>query len=378
MQRGKPRNRLLDYWLGTPLLNLLASVHRRRVAPNKIGHLGVMCAPALGDTLLFSGPLQDLRAAFPGARITHVCMAQNLAAAEIIPGADRRLLIDLTRPDSAIRQLRSERFDVLLDFTVWQRLTAAITLLSGARYTVGFDTPGQHRARAYDRVVKHRRDRHELENHRALLAGSGLPVVALGPRHDPRVVVTEPKEMPCSEESALLAFHPWASGARSWLREWPEERWIELARRLRTVIGDEPLFVVTGGPGDRERSEAFTRAMREAGLRCQPFVSPDGFRTLTALLRKCRVVVSVNTGVMHLAAVAGAKTVGLNGPTSEARWGARGSCVENVQPADESGGYLHLGFEFDGQAEDTMQKITVDQVEAACLQLMHECPAEVR
>ena len=55
-----------------------------------------MCSPALGDTLLFSAALQDLRAAFPQAHITHVCMRQNLAAAEFIPGADRRLLIDLT------------------------------------------------------------------------------------------------------------------------------------------------------------------------------------------------------------------------------------------------------------------------------------------
>lgn len=377
MQRGKPRNRLLDYWVGTPLLNLLASVHRRRMPPRRIEHLGVMCAPALGDTLLFSGPLQDLRAALPESRITHVCMGQNLAAAEIIPGADRRLLIDLTRPNEAIRKLRAEQFDALIDFTVWQRLTAAITLLSGARYTVGFDTPGQHRARAYDRAVEHRRDLHELENHRALLAGSGLPM-AVGAQHEPTIMISESAEMPFPEDGAVFAFHPWASGDLSSLREWPRERWVELAERLQAEVEGEPLFVVTGGPGDAERSEALVSEIQEAGLRSRAFVSPDGFRTLTALLRRCRVVVSVNTGVMHLAAVAGANTVGLNGPTAEARWGARGRCVENVQPADGSGGYLHLGFEFDGQPTDPMQKISVEQVEAACRRLMVECAAGMR
>jgi heptosyltransferase-3 len=97
-----------------------------------------MCSPALGDTLLFSAALQDLRAAFPAAHITHLCFAENLAAAEIIPGADERLLLNLTSPLASIRILRAQRLDVLLDFTSWQRLTACFTLFAAARYTVGF------------------------------------------------------------------------------------------------------------------------------------------------------------------------------------------------------------------------------------------------
>jgi len=99
-------------------------------------------------------------------------------------------------------------------------------------------------------------------------------------------------------------------------------------------------------------------------------VSPDGFCTLTHVLRNAMLVVSVNTGVMHLAAVAGAPTVSLNGPTAEHRWGARGRNVANVQPADGSGGYLHLGFEFKGQPEDVIQRISVAQVLDACATVM--------
>jgi len=106
--------------------------------------------------------------------------------------------------------------------------------------------------------------------------------------------------------------------------------------------------------------------MQAAGLRCAPFISPDGFISLTRLIRRARLVVSVNTGVMHLAAIAGAPTVSLNGPTAEHRWGARGLHAGNVQPADGSGGYLHLGFEFEGQPEDIINRITVDQVAEAC------------
>jgi ADP-heptose:LPS heptosyltransferase len=366
MQRGKKRNRQLDLWVGMPLLNLLATFRaRRKRPPASPQRIGVICSPALGDTLLVSGPLQDLRAAYPAAQIVHFCMKQNLAAAEIISGADKRVLISLTQPGAAIRLMRAERVHVMLDFTGWQRLTAFYTMLSGAKFTVGFVTPGQRRGRGYDHTVEHRADRHELENFRALLRGSRLePAVAI--THEPAVTVPAGGEDVLPEERDIVAFHLWASGQSSWLREWPEERWVELARRQ---AGPETLFVITGGPADNERTLPFVERMRAAGLRAQPFVSPDGFRTLTRLLRRVRLLVSVNTGVMHLGAVAGAPTVSLNGPTSERRWGARGRCCANVQPADGSGGYLHLGFEFDGQPQDIMERITVDQVEEACVGL---------
>lgn len=366
MQRGKPRNRVLDYWLGTPLLNLLASVHRRRVPPSRVEHLGVMCSPALGDTLLFSAALQDVRAAFPAARITHVCMRHNLAAAEIIPGAERRLEISLTRPLKTVRRLRAERFDVLLDFTSWQRLTALYTLLSGARYTAGFETPGQYRSRGYDATALHREDRHEVENFRALLRGCGLqPPIETG--HTPAIRVETLREAPFADNHDVVVFHLWASGQRSWLREWPEERWVDLARRLAR---EETLFVITGAPSDMPRTQPFVERMRGAGLRCEPFVSPDGFRTLTEVLRRTRLVVSVNTGVMHLAAIAGARVAAINGPNRNGRWGPVGPRAVGVEAPGEGCGYLHLGFNFDGQATDCMERTTVEQVYLAAQELM--------
>jgi len=365
MQRGRTSNRRLDYWAGTPLLNLLATFHRRHTAPAQIRRIGVMCSPALGDTLLFSGALQDVRSAYPEAHITHICMKQNLAAAEIIPGADARLLIDLTKPLATIRSLRAQRFDVLLDFTSWQRLTAFYTLLSGAKYTVGFRTPGQNRSRGYDRTVEHRSDCHEVVNFRSLLLGSGLLDSGLAAEvssHAPAIVIEDSLETPFAAEPDLLVLHPWASGQRSWLREWPEQRWLELAQQLAMP---ETLFVVTGAPSDAGRMEPFVQRLQASGLRAEGFISPDGFRTLTHLLRRARLVVSVNTGVMHLAAIARARVVAINGPNRNGRWGPIGPWAVGVEAPGEGCGYLHLGFDFDGQPTDCMERTTVDQVYAA-------------
>jgi heptosyltransferase-3 len=372
MRRGNPTNRLLDYYLGIPALNFLASFRLRRALPLSVRRIGVICSPALGDTLLFSGPLQDLRSAFPSAHITHICMRQNLAAAEIIPGADDRLLISLTHPLSTIRTLHAQHFDLVLDFSAWQRLTAAYTLLSGARYTIGFRTTSQHRSRAYDLAIPHSRELHELENFRELLHDSNL---VAGRPQPPAIIVPEVVTQPFADDTDLIVFHPWASGARSELREWPTANWVALAQRLAKP---ETRFIITGAPSDNPRISPLVSELQSSGLRASGFVSPDGFLSLTHLLRRATLVISVNTGVMHLASIAGAPTISLNGPTSETRWGARGRCVANVQPADNSGGYLHLGYEFAGQPADIMQRISVDQVADAATQLLARCGARTR
>ncbi len=367
MKRGSKKNRWLDLWVGTPALNLLASFRRRRPPLDDLpGRVGVMCSPALGDTLLFSAALGDLRAALPTAHIVHICMPHNFAAAEIIPGADERLLVDLTRFRATVRKLRRERFDLLLDFTSWQRLTAVYTMLSGARYTVGFRTAGQRRSRGYDRVVEHRDDRHETENFRALLLGAGLPV-SWGRVHPPVIETSRVPRPPFADEPDVIALHPWASGQRAYLREWSQDRWITLAGRLATP---QTLFVVTGAPSDLPRIEPFVAKLRAAGLRAEAFVSPDGFRTLAQVLLHCRLVVSVNTGVMHLAAIAGARVVAVNGPNRNGRWGPIGPRALGVEAPGEGCGFLHLGFNFDGNPEDCMERTTVDAVENACQVLL--------
>ena len=326
--------------------------------PSRIAKVGVMCSPAMGDTILFSGVLQDIRRHFSEAaggsqaEIVHFCMYGNAAAAEIIPGADRRVQIKLTDPLATMKKIRAERLDVMLDFTSWQRLTAFYTLVSGASFTAGFATPGQHRARGYDVKVPHTEGRHEVENFRAILRALSIPAGA-----EPAIL--RPEASIGEDRRDVVIFHPWASGQRGCLREWPEERWTELASRLARP-GTE--FVLTGSRDDLIRSEPLVRRMELAGLKARAFTSPDGLRSLIRLMLRARVVVSVNTGVMHLAAVCGMPTVSINGPNRNGRWGPVGPRALGIEAPGEGCGYLHLGFNFDRQPTDCMERTTVEMV----------------
>lgn len=327
-----------------------------------------MCSPTMGDTVLFSAVLLDLRSHFgEDVEIIHFCGKKNLLAAQLLQGADRRVTIDLSRPLAAAGKLRTERLDVLFDFSSWQRVTALLALASRTALTVGFQSPGQHRSSAYGMAIQHRADQHELENFRDLLRGAGIATAA-----DPDIPPTSVAlGAEWESETDVIILHLWPAGGSDSLREWPLENWILLAQE---IAQPGSIFAITGSPDDGPRSRAFVAKLTaETGLRAAVFQGGDGLQQLVALMRKAHLVVSVNTGVMHLAAASGAPTISLNGPTSGLRWGPKGRCCAGVAPADGSGGYLHFGFEFNRHSPNVMEKITPEQVAVAARDLLAKC-----
>jgi len=79
--------------------------------------------------------------------------------------------------------------------------------------------------------------------------------------------------------------------------------------------------------------------------------------------------VSVNTGLMHLAAAMDVPTVGLHGPTSALRWGPKGTRSIAVVSADPASQYLSLGFEYPASC-NAMRAIHADAVIDAIDSLM--------
>ena len=303
---------------------------------------------AIGDTILLSAVIGDLRRALPDAQVVLFVGPANAAAAGLVDGV-KVVKLPLTRPDRAVRAVRDENVDVMLDFGAWPRLNAVLAATSGARYTVGFKTEGQGRHYCYDLAVEHSADVHELENYRALAKGFGVESTSL-----PAFMPTHRTELP---DKPYVVFHLWPGGYRSELKEWPTASWRELAGR----VGENgTMIVLSGAPDDRERTEAAAAAIGAVNA-----AGDYTFPQLVDVLAGSKCVVSVNTGVMHLAAATGAPTVGLNGPTAAHRWGPVGARATSVNSTYAGCGYLNLGSEYRGQREDCMEGIPVDAVVAA-------------
>lgn len=358
-ERGNAWLKFLDRWLGIPMMAMVGALRTTRRLPKDIRTIGVFKEVSIGDTVLLAGPMRDLRNAFPDARIVVFAGSSNNMTAHLLPCVDEIVSVQVTRPWCAIHEIRERAVDVWLDFGQWPRINAFYTWIARARYTVGYRTRGQFRHFAYDASVEHRCDQHELENYRDVIRALGVPV---GAAADIQAIASN-----SPVQGDYVVFHPWPSGMLSHLREWNEERWIELSRLVRSKNFK---IVLTGAPGDAERCKALVQKMGETDVIDRSGM--DGLNVVKDLLAAASAVVSVNTGIMHLAAAVGAPTISLNGPTSELRWGPVGARAFSVSVPPPYGGYLNLGFEYEGQYHESMTRIEVSDVWNLLLPLLTE------
>lgn len=360
-ERGNRLLRVLDRCVGIPMVRAAGLLRRRHPAPERLERLGALCLGCIGDMILFSSVLADLAREHPGCRQTVFVSRANADVVRMIPSAAEVVVLPIKSPLSAARLVRKPgRFDAWLDSGQWPRLNALLTAAAHAGLKIGFASPGQHRHHVYDAVVEHSRGRHELDNFRALAAVLGVAAVSPPLLVPPAEAETElAGRVDLQRPFAVLHLFP--GGFRSFMKEWPLERWAEVARGLL----DRGLDVLlSGGPADAAGNAALLAAVGSpvvrdlSGLRIGP---------TAALLRRADLAVSVNTGIMHLAAAMDTPLVSLNGAVNVERWGAvtrpgRGVALSSRRPCAPC---LHLGFEYACAENLCMRDISVSEVLAA-------------
>lgn len=350
-ERGNVLLRQLDRLAGIPLV-LPGAFYRKvgnLVRPKRQpARIGILCVGAIGDLLLVSALVNGIRKCAPCARLELTASCANASALPLLPDLDDTFSLSITRPLAFLAHLRSRKYDVLIDTGQWARITALLCAGSGAGITVGFSTPGQYRAMGYDIPVAHRK-RHELENFCAL--GS-----AIWPQFSGEAKLNLP---PWQRRRKVICCHMWpSSGPGREMKEWPREYWAELVEKLLPA-GFE--IGLTGGGADVEATEDFLKRYfpdhpKVRALASLPLVELGRYFTQIA------AVVSVNSGPMHLAALANVPTVGLHGATNPGRWGPVGANAIAVQPRRGEFGYLNLGFEYPANVKSAMASLPVADV----------------
>src|SRR6201987_3005248 len=101
--RGNYRARLLDRYLGIALVFALGTLRRRRIIPAEPKHIGLLNNAAVGDSILMSGPVADLRAKHRHARITLVAGPSNDDIACIGKHVDKVMGLPVFYPLASLR-----------------------------------------------------------------------------------------------------------------------------------------------------------------------------------------------------------------------------------------------------------------------------------
>jgi lipopolysaccharide heptosyltransferase I len=275
---------------------------------------------ALGDLVHGLPVAAALRAHEPTARIDWLVDARHAALLDLVPVLDRRVAVDSRSPRglrAAVGEVRRQRYDVAVDLQGLVK-SAALARLSGARRVIGFHTRHLREWPAtlfYTERCDPGAAAHVVDKNLALLSAFGL---ADRRRTFPIDVVTPPAVAAFVEGLDQAGSRGYAilnPGAAWPNKRWPAERFGEVGAWLAAHHHVTP--VVAWGPGEEALAGRVARASGGAAVPAPP----TGVGDLIALARGARIVVSGDTGPLHLAAAVGAPIVALFGPTNPARNG---------------------------------------------------------
>ena len=357
-ERNNPWMKRLDKWIGCPLLFALGVFHQKQEQINlkqiETPRIALIKTAAIGDTIVLSAMVDEIKRQYPRSRITVICSKNNLAMVKLIRHVDDTFVFVMKKPFQSFTELRRlGHFDLLLDFGPWPRINAVISWMIHADYKVGFKRAHMHRHYVYDRWVEHLDTVHEIDNYRNVLRAAGLQPVGLLP-------FFEPAGHDVPEDTPYVVFHLYPGGAMENQRKWSECCWVELGGRLHQMY--QVSVLLSGAPADTDAAEHTAHLLRQNGVSVKNIAGMYSLDDMVTVLTKAALVVSVNTGIMHLAAAVRAPLVALHGATSELRWGPLGDSAVVVKSGEPCQPCISLGFESDCENPICMKNITVDMV----------------
>lgn len=286
---------------------------------------------ALGDVVQSLPVAMAIHAQIPEAQVDWLVEKPSAPLLMGHPALNRVLVSprhEITQGDGNIftaltgfgRELRSVTYDAVLDLQGLMK-SAMLVALCKAERKIGFKG-GKEPLAAWpltERLDPYDPDRHALERYLDLLEPLGLmrpahPQFGLEPGAEAQAKVSELVGQGKRGEP-LVVLHPVAKWES---KLWPLEHWVRLARDL---AGLGMRLALSGSADDRSVTRAIAGA---AGVEIIDLAGRMSLKELAALLGYADLLVSTDTGVMHLGAAMGCQVVAMFGPTAHWRTGPYG------------------------------------------------------
>lgn len=285
----------------------------------------------MGDMMLATPALRAIRETYPHARIGVVTSMLNRGVLANSPFVDRVFTYEKRRPHTHAamwRALRAEKFDlaIVLHTVSFSFTTLMLAVISGARVRIGSTSPRINDALtgSYLNITLPLPDASQLagmneaEHNLFPLRAVGITTNDLSPLIVPGEASERWADQNASdswrEGTLKLAVHP---GAGKTENIWKPQNFamvVDMLGRAREIT-----LVVVQGPADSASVRAFLDACHFTGT----VVRGRSITDVAALMKRADLVVCNDTGVMHVACAAGARVLGIFGPTDPVRWAPR-------------------------------------------------------
>ena len=278
----------------------------------------------IGDIILSTIILDNLKAYFPGVKIDYLVEAFARDAVENNPLINDIITIKRTEfPLKTAFKIRKRKYDLIID--LWSNpRSAQFTFLSGVKYRAGYAYRG--RKYAYNILAQSGRGAHHSAEHNLeLLKALGVPVISKKIHY----YVSESDNNSGKEfiktnfpaNTIITGIIP-SGGWES--KRCDAVKWVEICRSLLTKY--KMMFLILWGPGDENDANYIKRQLDGMSV----LTPATSVAEMSGLINNCNFIIANDSGPMHIAAALGVPVLGLFGPTDPKMHG----------PYSENSGYV--------------------------------------
>jgi lipopolysaccharide heptosyltransferase I len=328
---------------------------------------------SMGDIVHALPVLAAFRDRWPDAEVDWLVEARHAPFLDLVPGVTERVLLDSRRLGgergwpAVVGRLRARRYDLAIDVQGLIK-SAGLARLAGARETIGFARGHVREGPAawfYTARVDPGPARHVIDRNLALATRAGAS--GAGRRFEIRVPA--PGAATAAALDALgLRFIVLNAGGGWPNKRWPADRFAALAAHLHERCGLPSLAI--WGPGERLLADAVA-APGPPAVSIAPTLS---LADLVAILGRAALVVSGDSGPLHVAAALGTPVVGIYGPTDPIRNGPWAAGDRTVSRRDRCQCFHKRRCH---AARWCLDDIGIAEVEEACLRRLGWSAAQV-
>lgn len=286
----------------------------------------------IGELVLTTPAIAAVRKHFPHAKITIIVNPSSVEAVEGAPFIDSMIKFDpkadynnLFRRLAFSWSIKKSKFDLAVIFNP-SKFFNILTFLAGIPVRVGYDRKAGFLLTHKVQDKKYLCDRHEVDYNLDLIGAIGIKAADKSP-YFPLSSSAEKRISEILKENdigevgeSLIAVHPATSNPE---KMWPLDRFAQICDRLSEEFNVK--VVLIGGKGEQKIAGELKSRMRNPVSDLTGVLS---VKELGSLLKRCRFLISNDSGPVHVSAAVGTPAIVFFGEDrpggSSRRWGPYG------------------------------------------------------
>lgn len=307
--------KFLDRLIGKPLLLLLPKIKRyKKREPESIRRILLIRPGGIGDAVLLLPAIHLLKENFSEADVHILCEKRNADIFRLSKDIDKIYLYD---KNSGLFKCLREKYDIVIDTEQWHRLSAIVAFLTGAPVRIGFNT--NDRSKLFNVKIPYSHDDYEVYSFFHLIE----PLLKNPLEFDVDKPFIDIDSTSFSSPSLLqkfgdnkkfVAVFPGASVPE---RRWGGERFGEVAKTLNDKGYG---IVILGSKADSSDAEKIKEYVNDS----IDLTGKTTLKEVAAILKKCSLLITADSGLMHLAYGVDTPTVSLFGSGIQKKWAPLG------------------------------------------------------